>query len=162
MAVATVIDGLVTVRVNTGVAGALETLGYTRNGAEIFEDVYDINVPSDENGGDEGPPVEIQRLGDVHHVRLELTRYDDAVATEIRSKRLGATEGTSATSGTALFANTLYFRLLLNPASARPRNYIGAVCRRCEETKGTKYSILVCEFDCYAISGTLFNTTTSG
>jgi hypothetical protein len=30
-----------------------------------------------------------------------------------------------------------------------------------ERAKGTKFTTLVMEFECYAVSGTLYNTTTS-
>jgi hypothetical protein len=61
--------GKATIRVNTGSAGVLETVGYTRNGADLTTEGFWIDVPGDENGGDSGPPIEIQYVGEMARVR---------------------------------------------------------------------------------------------
>ena len=51
------------------ISHALETLGYTQNGVQIEEELYTGDVKGDENGGEEGPPIDVQYFGEVHRVR---------------------------------------------------------------------------------------------
>jgi hypothetical protein len=54
-------------------------LGYTRNGSQIsFQQFYE-DIPGDQNGGDAGPPVEVQLLGQIANVRLMLTKYNPTI-----------------------------------------------------------------------------------
>ena len=46
-----------------------ELLGYTRNGADTTKEAYWLDVPGDENGGDDGPPIDVQYLGEIARVR---------------------------------------------------------------------------------------------
>ena len=74
MAVAVQVAGLATIKIAAAVGSPLYTLGYTQNGAFITTEGYTVNVPGDENGGDDGPPIEIQSLGETARVRLEFTK----------------------------------------------------------------------------------------
>jgi hypothetical protein len=149
MATAVQVAGLTTVSVGSGSGGALETLGYSRNGVTVRKDGHWLNVPGDANGGDDGPPIEIQFLGETAIVRLELTKFDSAVLTKIAARLRGSTEGTVPTSGTLVFANSYGFRLLLNNASD-VINFLVAVPRGAyEKNRGTKYQTAVLEFECH-------------
>src|SRR5690554_6659069 len=128
MAEVVVVDGPALIRVNTGSEGALETLGYTRDGVQISEQVYTEDVPGDQNGGTSGPPIDIQYFGEFHIVRLELTKWDPTVDAKVASRRLGGTLGTTGTAGSLYSGDSLFFRLLIQPTN-RPRNYVAAIPR---------------------------------
>jgi len=160
MAISVVTTGPALVKVDTGVAGALEDLGYSINGVEITETVLETDVPGDQNGGDEGPPIDIQYLGQIDRVRMELSKYDIAVADKIRARLLGGTAGVIGTPGTLIAGTSVFYRLLILPTT-NPRNYVAAIPREpIEVNRGTKFSRLVLEFECHAFSGTLWNVVT--
>lgn len=162
MPAAVVVAGPVLVRTGTGSANALEDLGYSINGIRITEDVFMGDVPGDQNGGDAGPPIDVQYFGQVDRVELELNKYDSAVLAKIAPRLLGGTAGTTGTPGTLIAGGTKYFRLLLT-ATNFTRNYLCAIPRApIESNWGTKFSVVRLVFDCHAFNGTLYNTTTSG
>lgn len=162
MAEAVVVAGAVLVKTGTGSANALENLGYSINGIQIRERVYTLDVPGDQNGGDEGPPIDRQYLGEVDLITMELSKYDVAVFAKLTPKLLGGTAGQTATPGTLIFGASKYYRLLLTGA-AFTRNYIGAtlIGEPIEFNAGTKFSRLRIEWECHAISGVKWNSTTS-
>jgi len=153
--------------------------GYTQNGANMTFEGHTINVPGDENGGDEGPPVEIQMLGETARVRLEMTKWDGTVANTIASRAPGGTPGAAKTPGRLIFANADYMRLTIKPVdpitgvvnTADVKNFPCAVVARTpiEMNAGTKYSRFICEFECFkapvagngATVGVLYNTATA-
>lgn len=162
MAVTVNVDGPATVKTGTGTADALETLGLSINGIQIFEGAFFYDVPGDANGGDDGPPIALQFLGRIDRVRMELSSFDTAVADKVR-RRLNddGAVGDVATPGTILDATNNGFRLLILPTN-RPINYLFAIPREpMEINKGTKFSHLVIEWECHAVAETLFNTTTA-
>lgn len=160
MAVAIHVAGLATIKVDTGDANALETLGYTRDGTEITEEARFIDVPGDENGGDEGPPVDVQYLGETARIRLELTKYDSAVAAKVFPRLYGGTDGQPGTAGTLMFGDSKTYRLLIHTI-AEPYNYPRAFPRGAVElNKGTRFSTLVLEFEAHKDgNGVLRNAT---
>lgn len=158
--------GAVTVKIDDGQGGGLQTLGYTRNGADETSEVHWLDVPGDQNGGDDGPPIEVQYMGEIRRVRLELTKWDTAVAALIKARVAGATDGIPATPGTMIFTQAKGFRLVLDgngSVANLDQNYIACIPRMpIEVNKGTKYATLVCEFECHkASNGTLANQTVS-
>ena len=161
MAAAVQIAGACEIKVATN-GGSLQSLGYTRNFADVTKEAFWVDVPGDENGGDEGPPIEIIYLGEIARVRLELTKWDATVAAIVKARLSGGTAGTPGSTGTAMFAGSKDLRLLLNAAND-PRNFPRAIPRGSIEIgRGSKYSTLVCEFECHKDgSGVLYNTTTS-
>ncbi len=175
------VDGRALIRTGSGTDGALEDLGTTRNGVEQYNEPFMLDVPGDENGGDDGPPIEIQYLGELVRMRCELTKFDENVAAKIR-KRINENAlaaGVPPTPGSLLFANDFTFRVLIVPEGTygvlyaelkptnRPVNLPKCVPREpIEENKGTKYSTLLLEFTAYKTgaddtpANTLWNTTT--
>ena len=156
--------GLALIQVGTGSAGALETLGYTRNGADVSEEGFWIDVPGDENGGDSGDPIDIQYIGEMARVRLELTKFDQVILAKVM-KRLNEdakTAGTVGTVGHFVFLNASEFRLVINTPTD-PKNFLRAVPRApTQRNMGTRFTMKVVEFDCYKNSnGVLYNATTS-
>jgi hypothetical protein len=163
------VAGKTLVKVGTGTAGALENFGYTRQGAETRREAYWINIPGDEHGGDEGPPIDIQYLGEVAFVRCEMTKFDADVFRRIAARVKGATAGVPASAGTLMFtpdstnpATTNAIRVILSNTAA-PVNFPRAIPRAAIELNvGTKYSTALVEFECHKDSnGTLYNTNVS-
>jgi hypothetical protein len=118
--------GLATIKVDCG--AGLETLGYTRNGAEENYEAFWIDVPGDQHGGDQGPPIEVQYLGEIARIRLEMTKYDEAVLDKVKARLRSGTAGTVGTPGTLMFAGSKYIRVLIHSVS-EPRNFPIAIVR---------------------------------
>ncbi len=156
--------GITTVKIKIASDSSLPlSLGQTRNYAEVTKEAFFLDVPGDANGGDDGPPIEIQYLGEICRVRVELTKYDNTVANLVRARLNGGTAGTPGTAGSLMFAGTNIVRLVLDNAND-PRNFNRAIPRMpIEIGRGTKYSTLICEFECHKDSaGLLYDNTTSG
>lgn len=160
MAVSVVVDGPVAISVDTGTSNALESLGYTENGVEITEQIYTSEVKGDENGGDQGPPIDIQYFGEVHIIRMLLTKWDPLVIAKIRAGLYGGTAGTPGTVGSLYFQGGLSWRLVLN-ATQNDRNYTRVVFSEPKElNKGSKHSKALIIAKAYKDgSGVLYNTT---
>lgn len=143
---------------------ALTELGYTINGAEIREEIFMENVPGDESGGDAGPPIDVQYFGEIHHVRIEMSKWTTATLASLLAKMDSGTAGVVNTVGTLMGQGTKSFRLLIHSTS-EPRNYLIAFLRgQVETNKGTKFSRMVLDFECHANAtsgGTIYNTTTT-
>ncbi len=166
MAVAVQVAGLATIAVGAeGAAFAdLSILGYTRDGAEIVTEGHYVDIPGDENGGDEGPPIDVQYLGETAKARLELTKWNSTVADTIASRLHGATAGTPGTAGSLMFAGSYVKRVLIYKAgtpNVAMFNFPRAFCRApIEINKGTKFSTLILELEAYKdANGVLYNTS---
>lgn len=163
MAVVINITGTAEIWMDDGLGGAMDVLGYTRNGAEVTLDASYLDVPGDQNGGDEGPPIDVQYLGEIARVRLELTKYDVTNADLVRQRfgRAAAVVGTPASPGSLVFGGT--FRLLIKSATA-PYNFARAFPRApIEVNRGTKFSTFICEFECHKdANGKLWDADISG
>ncbi len=164
------VTGLAVVKVGDVAAtqDTLEDLGYTRNGVEISFTGFFLDVPGDENGGDDGPPVDVQYMGETATIRMELTKYNATVAGKVSARVNGGVEGVPVAAGTLMFgdrndlANNVAWRLLIqvsggvgnmNFLRAFPRNVI-------ELNKGTRFSTLVVEFEAHKnLAGVLWNTS---
>lgn len=144
---------------------AMSLLGFTRNGAEISATGYFLDVPGDEHGGDDGPPIDVQYMGEIASVRLELTKWDLALGRTVESRRNSGTGGSPGTAGALMFGgvagSSLAFRVLVNTATAaQRRNFLRCFPRNVIEiNKGTRFSTLVVEFEAHAVNGVLWNTT---
>lgn len=157
MATAIQVAGVAIVKVDTGAADALEELGRTRNGADNTFEGFFLDVPGDDHGGDDGHPIDIQYLGEIARVRLELTKWDTTVADKVRPRFKGKPVGRVSGHGQLLIQDQFYYRLLLDCDQA-PINFPCAFPRMpVELNKGTKFSILVVEFECHPLAGTLWN-----
>lgn len=172
MAQGPVVEGACEVKVDTGSARALQSFGWTANGAQVTRRRLTVDIPGDQNGGDDGVPIDIQEMGGFYTVRLEMTKWETSIEAKIRTlvnqQGSGAFAslvlGTVPTPGSLIVSNSAYFRLLLLPTdSARAMNFLAAIPRDdpYEINKGTKFSRLVLSFTCYPISGVIWNTTTT-
>ncbi len=158
------VAGACQVRIATpsSAGGALQTLGFNRNQGDVRKEAFFLDVPGDQNGGDDGPPIEIIYLGETATIRLELTKYDLVVANIVRGRVDSAIAGRPATPGTLMFSGPNTMRLLLN-APNDPRNFPRCFPRMpIEIGRGTKYSTLICEFEAHKdASGVLYNAVTT-
>jgi hypothetical protein len=157
------VAGAAIVKVGTGSSDALETLGYTANGVDTRTQAYMGDVPGDENGGEAGPPIDVQYFGETAHIRCELTKYDSAIADKVGARVKGGTAGTYLPSavGTLMFGASKHTRVLIHTANG-PQNFPRCICREpIEVNKGTRYSRLILEFTAYKdpTSGLLYNST---
>lgn len=165
------IPGPCHVLLNTGASSALQGLGFTENGAEVREDLLAGDVPGDQNGGDQGPPIDIQKFGLIGHVHLEMSKWDSAVAAFVKAKSnpngsIPTAAGVSPTPGGLIFSNTDYFRLLLFPTggSIFVYNFLIAVPRDAYTLNlGVRYGRFIADFTCYPPlgGGVYYNTSTS-
>ena len=153
--------GLTTVKIKFP-SGSIETLGYTRNGAEVGEEAHYEDVHGDENGGDAGPPIDIQYLGAIARIRLDCTKFDIAVINKIRARLDSATLGTPGTAGTFMFGGAKDFRLILD-CTTDPRNFPRVICREeISSNLGTKYQAWSLTLEAHKNgSGVLWDTTTT-
>ena len=154
MAVVVNVDGVVLVQF--GPNGSILDLGYTRNGADITLEGYFVDIPGDQNGGDDGPPVDVQYLGEIARVRTELTKYDVAVALDVYERFPKSAAGVPLnTPGTTLLFENTNGRELILSSTNRTMTFWEAFPRSpIELNKGTKFSTLVCEFECHQRSST--------
>lgn len=152
------VAGPAEIKVGTGSVGALETLGYTRQGADVRDQGFWIDVPGDQHGGDQGPPIDIQYLGEIVRIRVELTKYDEAIAAKVRARLKGGTEGSPGTAGTLMFQDSKTIRVLIS-TTLLPLNFPRSFIRgEWEINKGTKFSMLVIEFEAHKdADGVLYN-----
>lgn len=156
------VDGVAVIKIASPANGTLETLGKTINGAEVTERLFTEEVKGDENGGDPGPPIDIQMLGEIHIVRLTLSKYDEAILNKVRASLAGGTAGTPGTSGTLYFQDSKSWRLLIHTTN-RPRNYTNVIFREPKEVnKGTIHSKATIIAECHKdANGVLYNSTTT-
>ena len=172
MAATPQVSGACEIKLDTGTTRALQSLGWTANGANVTRTRLTTDIPGDQNGGDEGVPIDIQDFGGFYRVRLEMTKWDTAVESKVRvTGNPNGTGGYSSlslgsvvTPGTLIVANAAYYRLLLLPTdAARAMNFLAAIPREdpYEINFGTKYSRLILSFTCYPIGGVIWNTTTT-
>lgn len=167
------VPGPCEILVGTGTSAALEHLGWTLDGAEVEEQVKLLEVFGDQNGGEEGIPIEWQHLGLMDIITLNFTKFDTTVAQKIvqrinpGSSSYGGTiaAGTSPTPGTLLLGTTSTYRLLLNPTVAGfIRNYLVAIpIDPITSNTGTKHQKRLQRWFAFppVAGGTLWNTTNS-
>jgi hypothetical protein len=150
MAESVFVPGAAPIRVGTGAADALELLGYTKRGADLRFESMSVDVPGDQNGGEQGPPIDIEYLGDIAHVRLELSKVDKAVRDKLMNRLKGGTAGTPGAAGTLVFQDSKAFRLVID-SPGDPYDFGRATLVKTphELNVGTLYQTVVFEFVCY-------------
>tara|TARA_R100000742_G_C4278390_1_gene101133 strand:+ start:1872 stop:2573 length:702 start_codon:yes stop_codon:yes gene_type:complete len=72
------VAGLVRVQIAYPLWGSLYELGIATDSIEISERAFYHDVPGDRNGGPQGPPVEVQKLGEVHTISMRLSTWNKA------------------------------------------------------------------------------------
>jgi hypothetical protein len=126
----------------------------------MTSDGYFIEVKNDENGGDAGPPVEIQFVGETVKVRCELTKFEPVLAGKLEDHGQCANPGKPADAGTLLFANAQQGSTInVGQGGAvaikivtpnNPRTFpLCVVHDAVEVNRGTKFSTFVITFTAY-------------
>lgn len=166
-----VVHGACEVQVGTGSAGALESLGWTIDGPDEEYEPFYAEVKGDQNGGQEGPPIEWQYLGELVHLRLELSRFNPAIFQKLQAIERGGTAGVIGTPGDLMFGSGKYTRVLLNSPTS-PVNFPTCIINRATYQRRTKYSQPTLEFTAagltdgagvlvFGAGGILYNSSTS-
>lgn len=139
----------------------LRLFGYTANGAEASFNGFWANVPGDQNGGDQGPPIDIQYFGETADIRLLMTKWDADIADMIAARVAGGTAGTPATAGSLVFGSGGSFRVVIASPND-PLNFPRCIPRGAITiNKGSQHSRLALEFEAHKNdSGVLYNSTT--
>jgi len=149
------ISGLITVKVqfrdsSGDWTGSLQKLGESLDMIDIEERVYTHNVPGDRYGGPQGPPIEQQFLGEIHVVRMELSRWDPTVWDLVRKRGVRSAAGSHASGDVGkLLLQDRSIRLLLDCAT-RPVNYPCALVNSSlQYAKGTKFTSVSLQCECH-------------
>ncbi len=146
MAIQYHVAGPALIKLDTGTSNALESLGYTRDSAEIRLEARYEELKSDDMGGEQGPPGDLNYLGESATVRLELTKWDTVVADKVVARLYGGTAGMPGAPGTEMIEGAKTFRLLIHSTN-NPMNFPRAILYGAVEiNKGTRHSRLVLEF----------------
>ena len=152
-----------------GVSGTWYPLGFTRNGVDQTDEAFWLDVPGDEYGGDDGPPLDVQFLGAVVRLRCELTKWnvDNVNIIRARLNTPGALIGHGYINCSAIGELALQgdgedsysFPLVIEPACLNSGQVYGAYIfyraiprMPIEINHATKFSTVVCEFECHRVS----------
>lgn len=162
MALAIHVPGPTLVKVDAGLGAGLEDLGYTIDGVDVEFTAMTGEIPGDQNGGSEGPPIDVQFFGEMARIRTEFSRFDEAVVDKIRVRVNSATLGTNAAPGSLMIATS--YRLLLVPTDVTyAMNFPIALCRNpITSNVGTKFQRLSMDWEAHPNLSTrlLWDTTT--
>lgn len=137
------VAGLALCYVGSGAAGVLEHLAYSRDGVVARFDGYFLDVPCDDNGGEAGPPADIQYMGETALITIEATKIDESIALKIRQRRNTGTftaPGVPGAAGLLMLSGGLGYRLVVG-STTLALDFPACVFREpFEVNKGTKFS----------------------
>ena len=148
-----------------GTAGPVEVLGYTIEGVDIELDVKTRDVYGDQNGGQDGPPIDIQQFGQLATVRGVFNKFDSAVMEKIKSRSDGATTpGQNIDVGCLLAQENQGHRLVIKPTKTGTAcpiyNFAFAVARQPIPFRyGSKVKEVTVNWQCHAVAGVLYTHT---
>ncbi len=124
-----------------------DTIGLTRNGAESTFDASWLDVPGDQYGGDDGPPIDVQYLGETGRIRFELTKWDSATVDRIYGRLVGGAAGVQEQPGTLVFSGGKSRIVDIVGFSETIRFHVAFPRAPIQLNYATKFSTLVCEFE---------------
>lgn len=93
------ISGPALVYTGTGSAGALELLGFTKDGVDVKITEHSRPIHTDLMGGEDGPAMDLQVFGQSATLSIPLTAPDFAVLTKIQSRGDRTAAGQISTPG---------------------------------------------------------------
>lgn len=164
MADAINLTGKVDVKLQFTAAGTLSKLGETMDMTDIEERAFFHNVPGDRHGGPQGPPIEVQWLGSMCVVRMDLSRWDTVVFDELRKRKIHTgTLGTVALTDVGkLMLTANMFRLCL-VSTTRPLNFPCVLLRDAIPFgMGTKFTSIGLQFECHRMPETVASWAAEG
>lgn len=157
-ALCTQVAGPVGVWVDTDAGHALQHLGWSVDGVQIQEIPYITGIPSDLNGGTDGPPVDFQVYPSQHRIILDLNIFDPLVEAKV-ALRVNPAASVSPTVGMLIGCSGQYYRVLLYGANF-VRNYPYCVpMEPIDFNIGSKFTRKQITFMANTIGGLLWNTT---
>lgn len=129
-------------------------LGYSRDGVNIrFEPRY-LDIFSDDFGGQNGAPADAQFMGAIATVQAELVKYEQAEVHRLTSFEKSGTAGVLPQLGTLIRQEEEYATLLLNGKHEDWTFSVAFMRQPIEVNKGTKFSTLVCGWECWITNTT--------
>lgn len=157
--------GLVTHYTQAPGQNNLVATGYAMDMTRIREQPFWHDVPSDENGGPQGPPIDVQFLGAIVQIQIEMSRWDVAQVALLR-KYASATQGTISPNEVGTFmSNKAVALLCYAPTQPLPLYFPFCIVREpIEFGAGTKFSSVQLNFTAYKhpTSGVLYSQDTTG
>jgi len=142
-------------------AGSFEALGWSINGVEISQTPFFLNVPGDQNGGDDGPPIDVQYLGEIQYLRMEMSKWDPIVANKCIVIAKGAPIGQTSLPGILMAAGGFSYKISLRSSYLFRTYQLGFLRNQVETQRGTKFARLLLEWECHSYNGVLYTATTS-
>ena len=101
-----------------GTVGSFTDLGINRDAIPINIEVKFLDVPADDYGGEAGTPADVQILGGIATIDLELTKFELATIEKYLLGHLVTTAGTFEELGTFLRQQSKGFALKLTSTRA--------------------------------------------
>ena len=166
MALAVQKTGLVTVYTKVGLQSSFTSTGYAMDMVRIREQPFHHDVPGDENGGPQGPPIDVQYLGSIVQIQIEMSKSDPTQVGLLR-KFAQYTQGTISQNevGTLQFANKSIAVLLYAPNAPLPLHFPCCIVREpIEYGLGTKFAAVQLSITAYRhpTTGVLYDQVTTG
>lgn len=158
------VPGLAVIKMTLGEDNAIQTFGYTQDGANLTFQPFYQDVPGDENGGDAGPPIDKVFMGEICQIQLDFTKWDAAyeliLQKRMRDKTNLLTTGVPVGAGTLTFANAFTLQVV---ATNRIYNFPRAVPESAFQINiGTKFARLQATFTAYkSTNGILWSASAS-
>ena len=112
-------------------ANGMIPLGIATDSIQITERGYYHDIPGDLNGGQQGPPIDIQKLGEVHTINLRMSSWDKE-SLHMLEQWFHTTRGTVQQDevGQLMFGSNVFCRLLLETQNLHDtRNYWNCIMR---------------------------------
>lgn len=145
--------------VNTGDGGAIQLLGTCEDKPQHSFQSMRHKVYGDENGGSEGEPLDVQRLGGIFVVRFTLINKILATWKKVAAGLLGTTGPASAVQP-GLFESSYRYQftfanitkngtIVVNANATTPRRYLQAVPIVADWEAGTIAQRLPMAIECY-------------
>lgn len=147
------VTGLVEIQLELQV-GTIVTLGYSEDMIDIEENAFWHNVPGDQHGGPQGPPIDVQYLGQIDIIRAVMSTWDETYMDVLRTRRVNAVLGTVNINEVGqLMLQQNPTRVILN-SPTRPLNYPTCIVREAISfPMGTKYSAATVIFEAHRTPG---------
>lgn len=146
------VTGLTDIQVAVPYTGALQKLGHATDMVEQEARGFFHDVPGDRNGGPQGPPIEVQFLGEIYIVNFAMSSFSRTVADVLEARAIKTSSGViqQAAVGSLVLAGKSVRLLLHNLADTDTINFWCAFVRQpWRMGRGTKFSELVLSFECH-------------
>ena len=159
------VTGVVNVQYAIPHTGALVELGVATDSIQITERHYYHDIPGDMNGGQQGPPIDIQKLGEVHTINIRFSSWHLGNM-QLLEKHFHTTRGAVAQGevGKLMFQSGQAIRLLLETIDIENiRNYWHCILREPKSFSiGTKYTEQSLTFEAHRVPCTQSSDSDAG